>query len=106
MTLNPTEVQKTIYKYTVPVDTVLHLPQDAEILTVQVQHNVPQLWALVDPAAPTTPRHIRTYGTGHSIDDNVEYIDSFQLHNGDLVFHVFEVVPEPGEQNEQAADDT
>jgi len=94
MTLNdPTEVRKTIHKHTVPVDDVLDLPAGAEILTVQVQDDVPRLWVLVNPDyTETEPRRICTYGTGHPIEGDVEYIGTFQLRDGSLVFHVFEVM--------------
>lgn len=42
---------KTIYKYPLDVTDrqVIAMPEDAEILTVQVQNGKPMLWAVVDP---------------------------------------------------------
>ena len=70
------------------------MPKGAEILTVQSQHDVPQLWALVDPTQPTEERCIEIFGTGHPIryDMGVErkYIGTFQVDGGQYVFHAFE----------------
>lgn len=40
---------RQIWKYPVHLtgEFGAHMPQDAEILTVQVQHGQPQMWALV-----------------------------------------------------------
>ena len=86
---------KTIWKY--PLEArdqyTLELPVDAKVLTVQDQGGLgPQLWALVDPNAPTTKRKFHVVGTGHDatrIGDS-EYVATFQLPGLGLVFHVFE----------------
>lgn len=86
----------TIWKY--PILTTdwqeIHIPRGADILTVQVQHGDACLWARVNPAQPPESRMIEVFGTGHEIhkDMGVErrYIGTYQLANGDLVFHVFE----------------
>jgi len=89
---------KTIFKYPVVVaDTfVLNLPKGAETLTVQIQHKEPQLWVLLDPNAPKEERFFRLAGTGHPITYDMgreyKYINSFQLDNGNLVFHLFEIL--------------
>lgn len=62
---------KTIWKFPVPTTdkgAVLEMPQEAKILTVQVQGEGAQLWAEVDPSNDTELRTFRTYGTGHPID--------------------------------------
>ena len=69
---------------------VLELPAGAQLLSVQVQHGSPQIWALVDPSLYTEPRQIRIVGTGHSAADVGRFIDTFQVQGGSLVFHVFE----------------
>jgi len=40
------------------------------------------------------PRLFRIYGTGAEIKDleNLIYIGTFQMHNGDMVWHVFEEI--------------
>ena len=84
-----------IWKYDLNVDdyTVLEMPKGAETLSVQDQRGTPRLWALVDPSAITEKRTFKMAGTGHDIDGrNLRFIDTFQLMNGGLVFHVFEVL--------------
>lgn len=81
---------------------VLSMPKGAEVLTVQVQHGKPQLWARVDPTAEKEPRHFGVYGTGHRIQDPSEgvrlaYVGTFQIDGGQLVFHLFEGSPNEGE---------
>lgn len=58
-----------IFKYPLRVDDrqTVQLPKGAELLTVQVQHGSPCLWALVDEAAETESRVILMYGTGHAL---------------------------------------
>lgn len=86
---------RTIWKYQLDVcdNQFLEMPKNAEMLTVQQQQGIEHLWAIVDPELPKETRHIRMYGTGHNIsDDNLNYISTIQLLDGNLVFHVFEVI--------------
>jgi len=73
-------------------EQVLWLPKGSKLLTVQMQNGRPKLWAICDPnAVLQEPRRIGIYGTGNPIpEDPGIYIATFQMHNGDLVFHVFE----------------
>lgn len=85
---------KTIYKYAIDVtdEQIVKLPANARILTVQVQGGTPCIWALVDTNEVLIEDvTIRVHGTGHPIDDsdNLDYIGTFQMHGGSLVFHVF-----------------
>jgi hypothetical protein len=68
------------------------MPRGAVILDVQVQHGGPQLWAQVDPDAMREARVFRMYGTGNYMPDGDpgRYIGTFQIADGDLVFHVYE----------------
>jgi len=85
---------KTIWKY--PLRTIdgqdLSMPIGAEILTVQIQYDIPCLWAVVDDARPKEDRHIEIYGTGHEMRPltSRKYIGTYQLTFEGLVFHVFE----------------
>jgi hypothetical protein len=84
---------QTIYKYPMKLEDeqLIDMPRGAEVLTVQVQRDAVWLWAKVDPDEPLIPRRILTHGTGHEVTEAAgRYIDTFQLHGGDLVFHVFE----------------
>lgn len=82
----------TIWKWTLQVagtQQVL-MPRAAKLLSVQMQGEMPQLWALIDPAEPRESRTIRIIGTGYPIDgDPGDYVGTFQMSNGALVFHVF-----------------
>lgn len=83
-----------IWKWTLEVTDAqsLKVPQDAQLLDVQVQGEMPQLWALCDESKPKVDRHIAIYGTGKPIPNQPgKYIATFQMRGGALVFHVFEV---------------
>jgi hypothetical protein len=84
---------KTIYKYPVDVnDTVsVSMPIGSEILCVQMQNDIPCIWALVDNEKDDVLREFTWYGTGHSVKENPgKYIGTIQMMNGRLVFHLFE----------------
>lgn len=87
----------TIFKYPVLIEDhfTLELPKDARILTVQIQRETPQLWALVDSETEKETRYFRLSGTGHPLGEDylriTNYIGTFQMENGALVFHLFEV---------------
>jgi hypothetical protein len=84
---------KTIWKFEIPVEDnfVLQMPQGAEVLSVDVQGTTPCLWALVDPDAPKVDQHFQLRGTGHSCEgvNAEEFVGTFMVHGGNLVFHVF-----------------
>lgn len=84
-----------IFKYSLDVTDVqrLAMPKGAQVLTVQAQHGQPKLWALVDEKAPNEVREFLTIGTGNPapVTPRDTYIGTYQMHNGELVFHVFEI---------------
>jgi len=85
---------RKIYKYplllTDPID--LALPRGAQVLTVQMQRGSPQMWALVDPGAGMESRRFRLLGTGIAFNETgLRYINTFQMREGRLVLHLFEV---------------
>lgn len=87
-------MRKTIYKYPLEIvdEQVVLLPTGAKILTVQTQMDKPCIWAMVNPTAPNNMAlTIRIFGTGHTIkdSDSLEYIGTFQIYGGRLVFHAF-----------------
>jgi hypothetical protein len=89
-------MSKAVWKFPIPFPPredmfTLRVPEGATPLTVQMQRGQPQLWALVDTDAPRTDYLFRIAGSGHPIDEVVQYIGTFQMASGDLVFHVFEV---------------
>jgi hypothetical protein len=81
---------KTIWKYPLSPSALMEIPEDSNILAIQVQRSQVCMWVELDTDKPLVSRYIRYYGTGHELpDDPGEYISTFQL--GDLVFHVYEV---------------
>ena len=80
-----------IFKYPLKVVDCqeIELPHDYQLLTVQMQGGKPQLWARVTPDRPTVKLKIWTVGTGHEFNIKAEYVGTYQLHKGALVFHVF-----------------
>ena len=83
-----------VWKYDLQVTDVqqIAMPVMAKLLCVQIQDGTPRLWALVNPDAVIKEhRTIVTLGIGHSVKDELgEYIGTYQIANGSLVFHVFD----------------
>jgi hypothetical protein len=66
------------------------MPMGSKLLTVQLQNGAPCLWALCDTTAPMRLRTVWIFGTGHPVPMHAgEYLGTFQLHSGTLVFHAF-----------------
>lgn len=91
------EKEYRIYKYPLQVTDkqTIKLPSKHKILCVQIQGNGPCIWAMVNPYAPEEELLIETIGTGHEISTELEirrnYIGTYQLQRGALVFHVFQI---------------
>lgn len=84
-----------VFKYTLKVtdEQTIEIPSPADLLTVQIQHGMPQLWAIVDENTKTRPITLLTVGTGNPMPDNYrKYLGTYQLSGGALVFHVFESI--------------
>jgi hypothetical protein len=86
------------------------MPKGARALHVAMQNGEPFLWALVDTSQTSQEeRRFEVYGTGQPMADlddtdspypfarEVRHIGTFMMHDGRLVFHVFERInsPEP-----------
>lgn len=87
------KTEKSIWKFQLPVtdDIQLELPKDAQILSVQVQNEIPCIWALVDVNAEKETRNFKIFGTGHKVcSENLVFIGTFQMLGGGLIFHLFE----------------
>lgn len=71
----------------------IKMPASADILTVQVQGGKPCIWAKVDPENIPQDQGFMLIGTGHPLPqmptDLVNYVGTFQLESGGLVFHLF-----------------
>lgn len=87
------ELGETVYKYPLQVTDVqeVHLPANAQILRVDVQHESVMLWAVVDPSVEVfESRTIYCIGTGHPFRwGEATYLGTVQLEQGHLVFHFF-----------------
>lgn len=82
-----------IWKYNLGIDGELEIPEGAKILTVQTQKNEPYIWALIDPKKPKKKRRFIALATGYnaSMVVNKPYIGTYQIDDGDGVYHVFEL---------------
>jgi len=90
---------RVIWKFPIPQQDVfsIEVPKGAHLLTLQVQHGVPCLWAMVKPEAEKEIRRFWLIGTGHPIPDDLpgeemKHLGSCQLADGRLIFHLFEIV--------------
>lgn len=88
----------TIWKYPLEVtgEQRILVPKDARLLSVQIQYEIPHLWALVNTRMLKEERVILTFGTGDPIEKReirnslVNYLGTYQMQNGKLVYHVME----------------
>ena len=82
-----------IWKYELKINDVqeIDIPNHANILDVQVQNGKPCIWARVNSDHPLRRTTIHTIATGQEFEySNMgAYLGSYQLNNGELVFHVF-----------------
>jgi hypothetical protein len=68
------------------------LPEGAQVLTVQMQDDVPTLWALCHPSSPVRYRKFTVVGTGQAFAQPVQpltYVGTVQTTSG-LAWHIFE----------------
>lgn len=90
---------RQIWKFPLAPDQIfIEIPKGAEILTVQVQHGAPCIWAIVNPLEEKEKKQIRIIPTGVDIEGDtkgLKYYGTFQIQTqrGLLIFHVFEVLP-------------
>ena len=88
-------MKKVVYKYKLQLTKVIQevvLPLGAQILCIKMQNDELCMWALVDPDQTYNEVvKIRCAGTGHEITEDVEYINTVVLLDGELVFHFFKV---------------
>lgn len=85
---------KKIYKYKLGLEDVqeIEMPGGTKILCVQTQRNKPYLWAEVTPDKITRTYKIITVGTGQILPESdyiMNYVGTYQLNSGFLVFHVY-----------------
>jgi hypothetical protein len=85
----------TIWKYELrlnPGTMLVEMPCGARVLSVDMQHGAPVLWALVQSDAAVTPRKLTLCYTGVECSDDVlgaAFVGTVQTSHG-LVLHVFD----------------
>lgn len=99
---------RKVFRYPVELtdEQTIMMPEGAQILCVARRegtrvvlgvgsHEAVELWALVDPQAAPQRRRLRVAGTGHPLasEDNLVYLGTVQIAQGQLVFHIFEIEP-------------
>ena len=80
---------KSVWKYSLFMGpSKLELPVGAQVLHVDEQDGIPQIWVLVDTEAPKETRHFEVRGTGHAVEEQRAYIGTWQ--SPPYVWHLFE----------------
>lgn len=94
----------SIWKYRIPIESMIIvnsdsigeftilMPRGSRTLCVQIQGDAPHIWTRVDTEAELEPHSFTLVGTGHKCDGTIfmQYIGTFQMASGNLVFHLFE----------------
>jgi hypothetical protein len=81
------------YPFSVSDKIEINMPSEAEILSVQVQDEVPCIWAIVNTDSKIKIHTFFIYGTGQNVlgwDNGMNYIGTFQLFGGKFVGHLFD----------------
>ena len=89
-------MKKKIYKYKLQIteNQEIEVPIGYQILSLDVQDNMPYIWILIDPLQEEKMKlKFSFYTTGQDIDcSNMKYIDyigTVHLCNSSLVYHCF-----------------
>lgn len=80
-----------VWKFAIEPATGEHrieMPKGSKLLTIQLQHGVPVLWAICDDKATRVARKIWSYGTGDAMLRAWPYVATLQI--GPAVFHYFD----------------
>lgn len=86
---------KSIWKYTLKASTsqTIEIPIGSRILSAESQKDDIVIYALVNSEELSFESYeILTYGTGHSILENIDnhnFLGTVKMHSDALVFHVF-----------------
>lgn len=85
---------KRIYKFPLQIaDTsIVKMHRDAEILSLQVQNEIPCIWAIVNPENPLEDYIFDIFGTGQGAELKAgkhRFVGTLQLNSGTCVVHVF-----------------
>lgn len=83
-----------IWKYeigAIPGCFTVQIPKSADVLTVQMQGNIPVMWCRVNPRAHREVRAFFVVGTGIGFDaERLTYVQTWQDSRRSLVWHLFE----------------
>ena len=71
---------------------MVEIPSGGELVKVDIQKNSISLWGVVNPLVSAIERRFQLMGTGHDIVENSNYVDSFYMADGSLVWHLFELL--------------
>jgi hypothetical protein len=93
---------KMIYKYPLGMDIrhnavyEIEMPKAAKILDIQVQGDIPVIWAIVNPDKEKRKYVFHVFGTGYEMYDydkkHYDYVGTVQQTGmTNLVWHIFEV---------------
>lgn len=82
---------KSIWKFPLDVtdEQQVEMPVGSQALSVQMQGEQACLWALVDTEAEKEERTVQIFETGHSVTGEGDFVGTFQVHGGALIFHAF-----------------
>ena len=77
--------------------TEIDMPRGAQILDIQMQGDIPVLWAIVNPKKPSRKYVFHVFGTGYEMLDyekkHYVYVGTVQQRGMmTLVWHIFEVI--------------
>ena len=80
-----------IWKYVLPLDGLVDMPEGGIPLSVETQGHEPCLWAEVNPDNPLQQRRFCIVGTGNEVPpEHGRFIGTCLLHAGAFVLHVFD----------------
>ncbi|OPB96846.1 hypothetical protein BAS10_07295 [Elizabethkingia meningoseptica] len=86
---------RKIFKYQLEIKDFneIEMPMHAEVISLQVQNDIPCIWAIVNPDYPVEKRKFMTVGTGNEMPECLPeiFIGTYQLPELGLVFHCFEI---------------
>lgn len=83
---------KTIYKYPINLTTEkqrLCLPENSQLLSVQMQNEKLCVWALIDESQPMSMVRFHIFGTGDNLPDDLNAVFLGTVQDGIYVWHVF-----------------
>ncbi len=87
---SPVPGTRAVWKFEMDVGThALTMPTGARLLRAAEQSGRAFVWAEVDPDAATVERIVFVVGTGWPFVGG-EYVDSFDMADGTLVFHLYD----------------